>query len=229
MGDRHGARLVLAVASLGWAVASLASGAVMGSGMAAFAGFSAARVLLGASQAATYPVAAAGTWFVLAPRDRPGPVSPVAPRAGAVASTSRGAHVPCRCSGTAAHAAGDPGRPRLVCQGRLHPARRARSLHGASPPERLPRPGRRLTDRSPLSARDVTAAGSGMTGAHSAPRGPPGAVRPPPSGRRVWPYPAVWPCGARPCRAAVFVVRVLRALPVTRRAARAQRATRRRR
>ncbi len=41
MGDRHGARLVLAVASLGWAVASLASGAVMGSGMAAFAGLSA--------------------------------------------------------------------------------------------------------------------------------------------------------------------------------------------
>ena len=35
MGDRHGARLVLAVASLGWAVASLASGAVMGSGMVA--------------------------------------------------------------------------------------------------------------------------------------------------------------------------------------------------
>ncbi|WP_396208252.1 MFS transporter [Gemmatimonas sp.] len=30
MGDRYGARLVLAVASMGWAVASLASGAVMG-------------------------------------------------------------------------------------------------------------------------------------------------------------------------------------------------------
>ncbi|MFN8883132.1 MFS transporter [Gemmatimonas sp.] len=137
MGDRHGARLVLAVASLGWAVASLASGAVMGSGMVAFAGLFAARVLLGASQAATYPVsavavarhvpeggrtaasaiylaastlgaalapltltplmaragwravflasaavgvAAAVTWFVLAPRDRPAPVSPAAMR-----------------------------------------------------------------------------------------------------------------------------------------------------
>jgi MFS family permease len=135
MGDRHGARLVLAVASLGWAVASLASGAVSGSGLVAFAGLFAARVLLGASQAATYPVsavavtrhvpeagrtaasaiylaastlgaalapltltplmakagwravflasaavgvAAAVTWYVFAPRDRPAPASPAA-------------------------------------------------------------------------------------------------------------------------------------------------------
>ena len=58
MGDRHGARLVLALAALGWAVASLASGAVVGAGMGAFAVLFAARLLLGASQAATFPVAA---------------------------------------------------------------------------------------------------------------------------------------------------------------------------
>jgi len=58
MGDRHGARLVLAVAGVGWAVASLASGAVVGAGMVAFTGLFAARLLLGASQAATYPVSA---------------------------------------------------------------------------------------------------------------------------------------------------------------------------
>jgi ACS family glucarate transporter-like MFS transporter len=58
MGDRYGARLVLALAALGWAVASLASGAVVGAGMGAFAVLFAARLLLGASQAATFPVAA---------------------------------------------------------------------------------------------------------------------------------------------------------------------------
>ena len=58
MGDRYGARLVLALAALGWAVASLASGAVMGVGMGAFAALFAARLLLGASQAATFPVSA---------------------------------------------------------------------------------------------------------------------------------------------------------------------------
>lgn len=58
MGDRYGARVVLALAALGWAVASLASGAVVGAGMGAFAVLFAARLLLGASQAATFPVAA---------------------------------------------------------------------------------------------------------------------------------------------------------------------------
>ena len=58
MGDRYGARLVLAIAGGGWAVASLASGAVVGSGMVAFAGLFAARVVLGVSQAATFPVSA---------------------------------------------------------------------------------------------------------------------------------------------------------------------------
>jgi ACS family glucarate transporter-like MFS transporter len=58
MGDRYGARFVLAVAGVGWAAASLASGAVIGSGMVAFAGLFAARLLLGVSQAATFPVSA---------------------------------------------------------------------------------------------------------------------------------------------------------------------------
>lgn len=57
-GDRYGARLVMWLAVMGWSVASLASGAVMGSGGVAFAALFGARVLLGFSQAATYPVSA---------------------------------------------------------------------------------------------------------------------------------------------------------------------------
>jgi len=58
LGDRLGARVTLGVAILGWAVASLASGLVPGSGMQALVWLFLARVLLGASQAATYPVSA---------------------------------------------------------------------------------------------------------------------------------------------------------------------------
>ena len=58
LGDRFGARVVLGVAVLGWALASLASAGVAGTGATAFAALFAARVLLGASQAATFPVSA---------------------------------------------------------------------------------------------------------------------------------------------------------------------------
>ncbi len=69
LGDRYGARLVLFLAILGWSLASLASGLVPASAGFAFATLFAARVLLGAAQAATYPVAAmAAAQFVPAER-----------------------------------------------------------------------------------------------------------------------------------------------------------------
>ncbi len=61
LGDRYGARLILGLAVVGWCIASFASGfAVSGAGMA-FATLFLARVLLGAAQAATYPVMAMAT------------------------------------------------------------------------------------------------------------------------------------------------------------------------
>lgn len=58
LGDRYGARLILGLAIAGWAVASLASGVVGGGAALAIALLFSARVLLGAAQAATYPVMA---------------------------------------------------------------------------------------------------------------------------------------------------------------------------
>ena len=56
LGDRFGARLVLGLAITGWAIASLASGLVPAVAGSAFLTLFSARVLLGMSQAATYPV-----------------------------------------------------------------------------------------------------------------------------------------------------------------------------
>ncbi|MGQ0641144.1 MAG: MFS transporter [Gemmatimonadaceae bacterium] len=61
LGDRYGAPLVLGLAVLGWSMASLASAMVGGGAAVAFATLFGARVLLGVSQAATYPVAAMAT------------------------------------------------------------------------------------------------------------------------------------------------------------------------
>lgn len=58
LGDRFGARRILALAIVGWSIASFASGAVTSGAGLAFATLFASRVLLGVSQAATYPVAA---------------------------------------------------------------------------------------------------------------------------------------------------------------------------
>ncbi len=58
LGDRYGARLILTLAVIGWSVASLASGSVVGSAGVAFAALFLARVVLGISQAATFPVCA---------------------------------------------------------------------------------------------------------------------------------------------------------------------------
>ncbi len=58
LGDRYGARLILGLAVIGWSIASFASGAVTGGAGLAFAALFGTRVLLGISQAATYPVAA---------------------------------------------------------------------------------------------------------------------------------------------------------------------------
>lgn len=58
LGDRYGARLILGLAVLGWSVASFGSGAVVGGAGIAFVTLFGTRVLLGISQAATYPVAA---------------------------------------------------------------------------------------------------------------------------------------------------------------------------
>lgn len=72
LGDRFGARRILALAVVGWSIASFASGAVTsGAGMAFFALF-ASRVLLGISQAATYPVAAIAAAQFVPERDRVG-------------------------------------------------------------------------------------------------------------------------------------------------------------
>lgn len=57
LGDRFGARAVLGLAVVGWALASFASG-LAGTAGSAFLTLFAARVLLGVSQAATYPVGA---------------------------------------------------------------------------------------------------------------------------------------------------------------------------
>jgi len=56
MGDRYGARLILGLAIAGWAVASLATGVVAGGAALAIGLLFLARVVLGAAQAATYPV-----------------------------------------------------------------------------------------------------------------------------------------------------------------------------
>ncbi len=56
LGDRYGARLILGLAIAGWAVASLATGAVAGGAAVALGLLFVARVVLGAAQAATYPV-----------------------------------------------------------------------------------------------------------------------------------------------------------------------------
>jgi MFS transporter, ACS family, glucarate transporter len=58
LGDRYGARLILGLAIAGWALASLASGVVGGGAALAIALLFLSRVLLGAAQAATYPVMA---------------------------------------------------------------------------------------------------------------------------------------------------------------------------
>ncbi len=55
LGDRFGARVILGLAVVGWAAASFASG-LAGVAGSAFLTLFAARVLLGISQAATYPV-----------------------------------------------------------------------------------------------------------------------------------------------------------------------------
>lgn len=55
LGDRLGARLILGLAVAGWAIASFASGLVGAAG-GAFALLFGARVLLGVTQAATFPV-----------------------------------------------------------------------------------------------------------------------------------------------------------------------------
>ncbi len=54
LADRLGARVVLGLAVVGWAVASFATG-LIGGGAGVFLSLFAARVLLGISQAATYP------------------------------------------------------------------------------------------------------------------------------------------------------------------------------
>ena len=58
LGDRYGARLILGLAVIGWSLASFGSGAVTGGAGLAFAALFGTRVLLGVSQAATYPVSA---------------------------------------------------------------------------------------------------------------------------------------------------------------------------
>lgn len=58
LGDRFGARRIMALAVVGWSIASFASGSVAGGAGLAFAALFGTRVLLGISQAATYPVAA---------------------------------------------------------------------------------------------------------------------------------------------------------------------------
>lgn len=56
LGDRYGARLVLGLAVLGWAITSFASGLVPAGAGIAFATLIGSRMLLGVAQAATYPV-----------------------------------------------------------------------------------------------------------------------------------------------------------------------------
>ncbi len=58
LGDRFGARLVLGLALLGWAVASFASGLLPPAAGAAFFALFGARFFLGVTEAATYPVGA---------------------------------------------------------------------------------------------------------------------------------------------------------------------------
>lgn len=57
LADRFGPRIVLTLAILGWGIASFASGLVV-AGPAAFLALFGARIVLGVSQAATYPVGA---------------------------------------------------------------------------------------------------------------------------------------------------------------------------
>jgi len=69
LGDRYGARLILGLAVIGWSIASFGSGAVVGGAGVAFATLFGTRVLLGISQAATYPVSAmAAAQFVPEPQ-----------------------------------------------------------------------------------------------------------------------------------------------------------------
>ncbi len=56
LGDRYGSRIVLAVAILGWALASFATGLVPAVAGTAFMSLFTARFALGVAQAATYPV-----------------------------------------------------------------------------------------------------------------------------------------------------------------------------
>ena len=72
LGDRYGARLILGLAVLGWCIASLGSGIVTGGAGLAFATLFATRVLLGVSQAATYPVAGMAAVHFVPERQRVG-------------------------------------------------------------------------------------------------------------------------------------------------------------
>ena len=72
LGDRYGARLILTLAVLGWSVASFASGSVTGGAGLAFTALFLARVLLGVSQAATYPVCAMAVAQYVPEKDRVG-------------------------------------------------------------------------------------------------------------------------------------------------------------
>lgn len=75
LGDRFGARLILGLSILGWSVANLWSGLTVSSAGLAFLSLFATRILLGMTQAPTFPVAAlAVTRYVPADR-RVGAVS----------------------------------------------------------------------------------------------------------------------------------------------------------
>jgi len=72
LGDRFGSRIVLGLAVLGWAISSFATGLVPATAgvTAAFATLFAARLVLGVSQAATYPVGAMAIAQAIAPARR---------------------------------------------------------------------------------------------------------------------------------------------------------------
>ena len=70
LGDRYGARLILGLAIVGWTIASFASGLVpVGAGVA-FLTLISSRILLGVSQAATYPIGAMAISQTLPPERR---------------------------------------------------------------------------------------------------------------------------------------------------------------
>lgn len=72
LGDRFGSRTILGLAVLGWAVSSFASGLVPATAgvTVAFATLFAARLVLGISQAATYPVGSMAITQTIAPAHR---------------------------------------------------------------------------------------------------------------------------------------------------------------